>query len=172
MILAGVRSLLIVGEHRPGILSGAFLLEVIEAIANLLEEILGGKRPAVGQGHERPVEREHIGVARMLVQIGSDQPLGLVEIAAMERRPHRLEPGDVRGAAAEEREGEPIDYLLYATLTSGTTRENRDYERSYRLTMELIDVRTGNYDKQSADLVKGYHHSRLSRWRATNPLSR
>ena len=71
-----------------------------------------------------------------------------------------------------EREGEPIDYLLYATLTSGTTRENRDYERSYRLTMELIDVRTGNYDKQSADLVKGYHHSRLSRWRATNPLSR
>jgi hypothetical protein len=38
--------------------------------------------------------------------------------------------------------------------------------------MELIDVRTGSYDKQSADLVKGYHHSRLSRWRATNPLSR
>ena len=75
-------------------------------------------------------------------------------------------------AAHLEREGEPIDYLLYATLTSGTTRENRDYERSYRLTMELIDVRTGNYDKQSADLVKGYHHSRLSRWRATNPLSR
>ena len=104
MILAGVRSLLIVGEHRPGILSGAFLLEVIEAIANLLEEILGGKRPAVGQGHERPVEREHIGVARMLVQIGSDQPLGLVEIAAMKRRPHRLEPRDVRGAASEQHE--------------------------------------------------------------------
>jgi len=71
-----------------------------------------------------------------------------------------------------EREGEPIDYLLYATLTSGTTRENRDYERSYRLTMELVDVRSGEYDKQSADIAKGYHHSRLSRWRATNPLSR
>ena len=75
-------------------------------------------------------------------------------------------------AAHLEREGEPIDCLLYATLTSGTTRENRDYERSYRLTMELVDVRSGEYDKQSADLVKGYHHSRLSRWRATNPLSR
>ena len=75
-------------------------------------------------------------------------------------------------AAHLEREGEPIDCLLYATLTSGTTRENRDYERSYRLTMELVDVRTGEYDKQSADLVKGYHHRRLSRWRATNPLSR
>lgn len=75
-------------------------------------------------------------------------------------------------AAHLEREGEPIDFLLYATLTSGTTRENRDYERSYRLTMELVDVRSGEYDKQSADLVKGYHHSRLSRWRATNPLSR
>ena len=84
-----------------------------------------------------------------------------------------LVPDTMRAfAAMMESQGQPIDYLLYATLTSGTTRENRDYERSYRLTMELIDVRTGTYDKQSADLVKGYHHSRLSRWRATNPLSR
>lgn len=89
-------------------------------------------------------------------------------------RPDQLcVPERMRAFAAHlEREGEPIDYLLYATLTSGTTRENRDYERSYRLTMELVDVRSGEYDKQSADLVKGYHHSRLSRWRATNPLSR
>lgn len=70
-------------------------------------------------------------------------------------------------AAHMEREGEPIDYLLYATLTSGTTRENRDYERSYRLSLELVDVRSGAYDKQSADITKGYHHSRLSRWRAS-----
>jgi hypothetical protein len=69
-----------------------------------------------------------------------------------------------------EQQGQPIDYLLYATITSGTTQENRDYQRDYLLTLELVDVRTGGYDKQSAELSKGYHHSRLSRWKATNPL--
>jgi hypothetical protein len=39
------------------------------------------------------------------------------------------------------------------------------------LTLELVEVGTGTYDKQSAELSKGYHHSRLSRWRATNPLA-
>lgn len=69
-----------------------------------------------------------------------------------------------------EQQGQPIDYLLYATITSGTTQENRDYQRDYLLTLELVDVRSGDYDKQSAELSKGYHHSRLSRWKATNPL--
>ena len=102
MILAGVRSLLIVGEHRPGIFDRTLLLEVVEAIADFLEEIFGFNRPAVGQGHERPVEGEDIRIARMLFQIGCDQPLRLVEIAAMERRPHRLEARDVRGTAGDE----------------------------------------------------------------------
>jgi hypothetical protein len=70
-----------------------------------------------------------------------------------------------------EQQGQPVDYLLYATITSGTTRENRDYQRDYMLTLELVDVATGKYDKQSAAISKGYHHSRLSRWRATNPLA-
>lgn len=74
-------------------------------------------------------------------------------------------------AALMEQQGQPVDYLLYATITSGTTRENRDYQRDYMLTLELVDVNTGKYDKQSAAISKGYHHSRLSRWRATNPLA-
>jgi hypothetical protein len=78
-----------------------------------------------------------------------------------------LVPDTMRSfAAMMESQGQPIDYLLYATLTSGTTRENHDYQRDYVLTLELIDVRTGQYDKQSAEISKGYHHSRLSRWRA------
>jgi hypothetical protein len=66
--------------------------------------------------------------------------------------------------AVMEQQGQPFDYLLYATITSGTTRENKDYQRDYLLTMELIDVHTGQYDKQSASLSKGYYHSRLSRF--------
>ena len=65
--------------------------------------------------------------------------------------------------AAMEQQGQPFDYLLYATITSGTTHENKDYQRDYLLTMELIDVHNGQYDKQSATLSKGYYHSRLGR---------
>jgi len=62
-----------------------------------------------------------------------------------------------------QQSGQPFDYLLYAKLTSGTTRENKDYQRDYLLTLELIDIRTGEQDKQSQTLSKGYHHSWTSR---------
>jgi hypothetical protein len=65
--------------------------------------------------------------------------------------------------AVMEQNGQPFDYLLYATITSGTTHENKDYQRDYLLTMELIDVHNGQYDKQSATLSKGYYHSRITR---------
>jgi hypothetical protein len=60
-------------------------------------------------------------------------------------------------------QGQPFEYLLFAKLTSGTTHENRDYQRDYLLTLELVDIRTGAQDKQSATLSKGYHHSWTSR---------
>ena len=62
-----------------------------------------------------------------------------------------------------EQQGQPFDYLLFAKLTSGTTRENHDYQRDYVLTLELVDIRTGQQDKQSATLSKAYHHSWISR---------
>jgi hypothetical protein len=58
---------------------------------------------------------------------------------------------------------QPFDYLLYATITSGTTRENKDYQRDYLLTMELVNIHNGQFDKQQAMLSKGYYHSRLGR---------
>jgi hypothetical protein len=66
-------------------------------------------------------------------------------------------------AAAMEQITQPFDFLLYATLTSGTTRDNKDYQRDYLLTLEMVNVHTGDFDKQSATISKGYHHSRLSR---------
>ncbi len=73
-------------------------------------------------------------------------------------------------AAYLEQQGQPFDYMMYATITSGTTRENKNYQRDYLLTLELVDIRTGQYDKQSAEISKGYHQSRIGRWSATNPL--
>lgn len=70
-----------------------------------------------------------------------------------------------------EQQGQPFDCMLYATITSGTTRENKEFQRDYLLTLEMVDVRSGAYDKQSAEISKGYHKSPLSRWSATNPFS-
>jgi hypothetical protein len=63
-----------------------------------------------------------------------------------------------------EREGSPIDYLLFATLTSGTTKNNGSSQRDYLLTLELVDLHTGTYQKEMAEVRKGYHKSLIGRW--------
>lgn len=109
-----------------------------------------------------------------LVEAGVFQPINRRYVDAGLRdtrlRPDELMlPANMRAFVANlEQQGQPFDYLLYATLTSGTTRENKDYQRDYLLTLELVDVRNGQYDKQSATISKGYHHSPWSRWSASN----
>jgi hypothetical protein len=66
--------------------------------------------------------------------------------------------------AVMQQQGQPIDALLYAKLTSGTTRENKDSQKDYLLTLELVDIHSGNYDKQAATLSKSYYHSRPAKW--------
>ena len=73
---------------------------------------------------------------------------------------------------AMEQQGQPFDYLLYAKLTSGTTDRNRDYQRDYLLTLELVDITTGDFDKESAKIRKGYHKTRLGKIRNYNPFTR
>lgn len=75
-------------------------------------------------------------------------------------------------SAVLEQQGQPFDYLLYAKLTSGTTESNHDYQRDYLLSLEMIDVRTGQFDKESAKIRKGYHHSVAGKWRLYNPFTR
>lgn len=67
-------------------------------------------------------------------------------------------------AAAMEQLEQPFDYLMYATVTSGTTKSNsKDYQRDYLLSLELIHMESGRADKESAELRKGYHKSRLGK---------
>ena len=58
--------------------------------------------------------------------------------------------------SALERAEQPFDYLLFASITSGTTTSNGDYQRDYLLTLELLDIHTGESQKDSAMLRKGY----------------
>ncbi len=69
-----------------------------------------------------------------------------------------------------ERQGQPFDYLLYATITSGTTRDNLDYQRDYLLTLEMIHVASGKYDKESARLRKQYNRSAMAKIKSFNPF--
>jgi hypothetical protein len=110
-----------------------------------------------------------------ILESGSFQPVSrrFVEAGLRETRlrPDELfVPAGMRTFTAYmEQQGHPFDYLLYATITSGTTRDNKDYQRDYLLTLDLVDVRTGQYQKESATLSKGYHHSAASKWSAMKP---
>ena len=58
-----------------------------------------------------------------------------------------------------EKMEQPFDYLLYAKLTSGTTRDNGNYQRDYLLTLELVNIHDGHYEKESASIRKAYRRS-------------
>ncbi len=69
-----------------------------------------------------------------------------------------------------QRQSQPVDYLLFATLTSGTTTRNTSSQRDYLLTLELVNVNDGTSDKQSAEIRKGYHKSPVGKWWHFNPF--
>lgn len=60
---------------------------------------------------------------------------------------------------ALERANQPFSHLLFARLTSGTTVDNKDYQRDYKLTLELININDGSSIKESCDLSKAYNVS-------------
>lgn len=67
-------------------------------------------------------------------------------------------------AATLGRHGTPVDYLMYATITSGTTERNRSTQRDYLLSLEITNIHTGDYYKESANIRKGYHGTRAGKW--------
>jgi len=77
-----------------------------------------------------------------IVQSGAFQPVSkrFVEAGLREARlrPDSLFiPANMRVfTEVMEQMGQPFDYLLYATVTSGTTENNHSYQRDYLLTMK------------------------------------
>ncbi|MEO1614381.1 MAG: penicillin-binding protein activator LpoB [Planctomycetota bacterium] len=67
-------------------------------------------------------------------------------------------------AAALGKAGSPVDYLLFATITSGTTDRNKSSQRDYTLTLEMVNVHSGDFVKESAKIRKGYSKSRTGKW--------
>jgi hypothetical protein len=80
-----------------------------------------------------------------------------VGLKALRLRPEELFLPDNQRKflAVMEQQGQPFDYLLFATLTSGTTTSNKDYQRDYLLTLEMVNIQTGEPDKEHATIRKG-----------------
>ncbi len=67
-------------------------------------------------------------------------------------------------SAALGRQGSPVDYLLFATITSGTTDRNKTSQRDYLLTLDMVNLHTGQSIKESAEIRKGYNKTRAGKW--------
>lgn len=67
-------------------------------------------------------------------------------------------------AAVLGKAGSPVDYLLFANITSGTTDRNKTSQRDYTLTLEMVNVHTGDFLKESAKIRKGYSKTRAGKW--------
>ena len=69
--------------------------------------------------------------------------------------------------SAMGRGGTPVDYLLFAKMTSGTTVDNKDMQRDYKLTLELVNTQTFVPIIESMPMRKEYNNSvkgKLSGW--------
>jgi len=186
----------LVGSHAAG--AEVFNPLVEEAVAKLLErnsvvvqevtyqgaEVLPEPRSICFVGVENK-SIEELGdfkdqiyqqIDTMLVQSQVFQPVSrrVMDAALRETRlrpDSLLVPENMRMfAAVLEQQGQPLHYLLYATITSGTTTRNASEQRDYLLTLEMVNVQTGGYDKQSAEISKGYHKSRAGKFLHYNPL--
>ena len=61
--------------------------------------------------------------------------------------------------SAMGRDGTPVDYLLFGKITSGTTEDNRDMQRDYKLTLDLTNTQTFIPILESTSLRKEYNNS-------------
>ncbi len=182
-----------VGSHVAGAETYKPLVDT--AVANLLARHSGGVHPAgFAEGQPGPLRICFVGVENRsaeeigdfkeqlyqqidtrIVQSQVYQPISRRFVEAGLRQT-RYRPDDLfipenmrTFTGVMEQMGQPFDYLLFATLTSGTTRSNKDYQRDYVLTLEMVDVRNGRSDKESAEISKGYNVSVMAKLKHLGP---
>lgn len=70
--------------------------------------------------------------------------------------------------------GQPFDYMLLGTVTSGTTIDNKDSQKNYKLVLECVNVNSGiTVAKRQADIRKQYNASARAKMASSkmNPLN-
>ena len=123
-----------------------------EPIGDFREQIYEHVDSLVGQSEQfRMISRRYVEAAMAEVRCRPD-------LLVLPENQRQLQ-------AALERADQPFDFILFASITSGTTQSNKDYQRDYQLTLELLDIHSGESLKESALLRKGYHKSKLGMFR-------
>ena len=176
-----------VGSHAAG--SEVFEKQIDEAVGKLLgRESMGVRQVSHEGAGPQPKKICFVGVENASAEELSDFKQQIYELVDQKigasgtfdtisqryvdvgLRDCRLRPDDLVKPsnqriflATMERQDEPFDYLLFARLTSGTTKSNGDYQRDYLLTLELLDIHSGKSVKESAKVRKGYHKSVLGK---------
>ena len=111
--------------------------------------------------------KEHIKTA-ILEEISSSDQFEIVSDRAVTAglRALSLRPDDLfmqenmrMFTSAMGRGGTPVDYLLFAKITSGTTQDNRDMQRDYKLSLELINTQNFVPLTVSTPMRKEYNNS-------------
>jgi hypothetical protein len=111
--------------------------------------------------------KEHIKTA-ILEEISSSEQFEIVSDRAVTAglRALSLRPDDLflqenmrMFTSAMGRDGTPVDYLLFAKITSGTTEDNRDMQRDYKLTLDLINTQSFVPLTVSTPMRKEYNNS-------------
>jgi hypothetical protein len=177
----------LVGSHEAG--AAVYEPLVKEAVSKLLgDEIAGIQQARFNEGTEQPKKVCFIGVENDGVEEIGDFKNQLFELIdasivsahafdSISRRyvdaglkETRIRPEELflprnqrEFTMVLEQAGQPFDYMLFARLTTGTTRRNDDKQRDYLLTLELVNVHNGRHTKQQAKIRKGYHPSVLGR---------
>lgn len=184
-----------VGSHAAG--AETFKPLVNEAVGNLLSRHAQGIQPVAFQdaSSQMPMKICFVGVENAsMEEIGDfrEQLYEAIDTAIVKSQIYQpisrrmveagiqqcgIRPADLfipsnRQAftAAMEQSGEPFDYLLFAKITSGTTQDNKDYQRDYMLTLEMVNIHTGRADKESASLSKGYNVSAMAKVKNWSPF--
>jgi len=150
----------LLGRHHAGLQTvsapGEPMVICFLGVENKSSEELGDFREQLYQLIDTKIEQSHLyrPVSRRYVDAA---------LRETRMRPDQLFVPENMGLfmATLGRYGQPINCLMYATITSGTTHEDNAFQRDYLLTMEIVNVHTGDYDKESAKIRKGYERSRM-----------
>jgi len=111
--------------------------------------------------------KEHIKMS-ILEEVSSSEQFEIVSDRAVTAglRALSLRPDDLfitenmrKFTSVMGRDGTPVDYLLFGTITSGTTEGNRDMQRDYKLSLELVDTQTFSPILVSTPMRKEYNNS-------------
>ncbi|MDR1383989.1 MAG: penicillin-binding protein activator LpoB [Planctomycetaceae bacterium] len=65
-------------------------------------------------------------------------------------------------SAAMQKGGEPFEYMLFAKLTSGTTADNRNSQKDYMLTLEMVNVHSPEDRLKESTMIRKEYNRTLT----------